>query len=96
MKSRVTENSANMERWATENLANTKSRVMENLVNMENRIIQDSGARNRKKEKVLLQAKGQSMVVPTGYYQDTKTQIAKDVSKRVGQEKRRGRAGLLV
>jgi hypothetical protein len=26
----------------------------------------------------------------------TKTQIAKAVSKRVGQEKRRGRAGLLV
>jgi hypothetical protein len=26
----------------------------------------------------------------------TKTQIAKDVSKRVGREKRRGRVGLLV
>jgi hypothetical protein len=31
-----------------------------------------------------------------GYYQDKKTQIAKDASKRVGQEKRRGRVGLLV
>jgi hypothetical protein len=34
--------------------------------------------------------------MPKGYYQDTKTQIEKDVSKRVGREKRRGRAGLLV
>jgi hypothetical protein len=31
---------------------------MENSVNMENRVMQDSGARNRKKEKVLIQAKG--------------------------------------
>jgi hypothetical protein len=36
------------------------------------------------------------MVVPKGYYQDTKMQLAKDASKRVGREKRRGRAGLLV
>jgi hypothetical protein len=42
-----------------ENLANTESRVTENLVNTENPIIQDSGARNQKKEKVLLQAKVQ-------------------------------------
>jgi hypothetical protein len=30
------------------------------------------------------------MVVPKGYYQDTKMQIAKDASMRVGQEKREG------
>jgi hypothetical protein len=36
------------------------------------------------------------MVVPRGYYQDTKIQIAKDASMRVGQEERRGSAGLLV
>jgi hypothetical protein len=46
-ESRVTENSANMESWVTENLDNT-----------ENQVIQDLGARNQKKEKVLLQAKG--------------------------------------
>jgi hypothetical protein len=40
--------------------------------------------------------KASSTVVPKGYYQDTKTQIAKDVSKRVDREKRSGRAGLLV
>jgi hypothetical protein len=34
-----------------------------------------------------------STAVPKGYYHDTKTQIAKDASKRVGREKRRGRAG---
>jgi hypothetical protein len=40
--------------------------------------------------------KASSTVVPKGYYQDTKMQIAKDASKRVGQEERRGRAELLV
>jgi hypothetical protein len=32
---------------------------MENSVNTENRVMQDSGATNRKKKKVLLQTKGQ-------------------------------------
>jgi hypothetical protein len=41
------------------NLANMESRVMENSVNTENWVMQDSGARNRKKENVLLQTKGQ-------------------------------------
>jgi hypothetical protein len=40
-----------------ENLANTESRVTENSVNMENWVVQDSGARNQRKENVLLQAK---------------------------------------
>jgi hypothetical protein len=42
-----------------ENLANMESWVTENSIDMENRVIQVSGARNRMKEKVLLEAKGQ-------------------------------------
>jgi hypothetical protein len=84
------------ESWAMENTANTESRITEILVNMENRVIQDLGGKKPKKEKVLLQEKASSTVVPKGYYQDTKMQIAKNKSKRVGREKRRGRAGLLV
>jgi hypothetical protein len=45
---------------------------------------------------VLFPAKGQLHNGAQGYYQDTKMYIAKDASKRVGQEKRRVRAGLLV
>jgi hypothetical protein len=45
------------------------------------------GATYWKKENVLLQAKGSSTVVPKGYYQDAKTQIAKYASKRVDREK---------
>jgi hypothetical protein len=48
---------------------------------------------------VPLQAKGQLMVVPKGYYQDIKMQIAKDASKRVGREKKKrknGTIGLIV
>jgi hypothetical protein len=40
--------------------------------------------------------KASSTVVPKGHYHDIKMQTAKDASKRVGREKRRGRAGLLV
>jgi hypothetical protein len=60
-ESRVTKNSANTEIRATENSAHTESRVIENSVDIENWVIQESGggARNRKMEKVLLQAKGQ-------------------------------------
>jgi hypothetical protein len=60
-ESRVAENSTNMKDWATENLVNTEIQVMEDSVNMENWVMQDSGggARNRKKENALLQAKGQ-------------------------------------
>jgi hypothetical protein len=53
------ENSANTESQATENSGNMESWVIENLVDTENRVIQHLGARNWKKEKVLLQAKGQ-------------------------------------
>jgi hypothetical protein len=61
MKSRIMKNSVNMKSQATENLANTKSRVTENLVNTKTRLYRTRGrgARNRKKEKVLLQAEGQ-------------------------------------
>jgi Holliday junction resolvasome RuvABC DNA-binding subunit len=79
------------------NSANTESWVTQNLANMDKtELCKTRGVGNRKKEKVLLQAKASSTVVPKGYYQDTKTQIAKDVSKRVGREKRSVRAGLLV
>jgi hypothetical protein len=55
------ENSVNMESWVTHNLGNTESRVTENSANTENWVMQDSGggAGKQKKEKVLLQAKGQ-------------------------------------
>jgi hypothetical protein len=71
-----------------EKAAKTESRVMENLINMKNWVMQDSGSRKPEEGKVLLQQKASSMVVPKGYYQDKKTQIAKDVSKRVGREKK--------
>jgi uncharacterized protein YjhX (UPF0386 family) len=40
--------------------------------------------------------KASSTVVPKGYYQETKMQITKDASKRVGRVKGIGRDGLLV
>jgi hypothetical protein len=36
-----------------------------------------------------------STVVPKGYYQDTKTQITKDASKRVGREKNKRKSGII-
>jgi hypothetical protein len=88
-ESRVAENSTNMKDWATENLVNTEIQVMEDSVNMENWVMQDSGGGQeieRRKMRCSKQ-KASSTVVPKGYYQDTKTQIAKDASKRVGREK---------
>jgi hypothetical protein len=62
-ESRVTKTLANTESRAMENSTNTVSRVTENSANMKNRVMQDSGegggAGSWKKEKVLLQAKGQ-------------------------------------
>jgi hypothetical protein len=58
-ESRAMENSANTESRAMENSANTKSRVTENFVDTKNWVIQDSGGKKPKKEKVLLQSKGQ-------------------------------------
>jgi hypothetical protein len=60
-ESQVVENLANTKSQVAENSAKKESRAMENSVNMENRVMQDlggGGARNRKKENVLLQAKG--------------------------------------
>jgi hypothetical protein len=66
---------------------------------MENQVMQDSeggGQETRRRKRCCSKQKASSMVVPKEYYQDTKMQIVKDASKRVGREKRRGRAGLLV
>jgi hypothetical protein len=94
-ESRVTKNSANTEIRATENSAHTESRVIENSVDIENWVIQESGGGGQETERwkrCFSKQKDSSTVVPKGYYQDTKTQISKDASKRVGREKRRGRA----
>jgi hypothetical protein len=95
-ESRAMENSANTENRAMENSANTESWVTENFVDTKNWVIQDSGGKKPKKEKVLLQSKGQLHGGVQGVLPRHKTQIAKDASRRVGREKRRGRAGLLV
>jgi hypothetical protein len=58
-ESRAMENSANTENRAMENSANTESWVTENFVDTKNWVIQDSGGKKPKKEKVLLQSKGQ-------------------------------------
>jgi hypothetical protein len=90
----------NTESWVAENSANTESPFLKNSANTENWLMQDSwgggGAGNQKKKGCFSKQKASSMVVPKGYFQDTKMLIAKDVSKRVGREKRRRRAGLLV
>jgi hypothetical protein len=54
------------------------------------------GQETGRRERCCSKQKASSTVVPKGYYQDTKKKIAKDASKRVVSEKRRGRAGLLV
>jgi hypothetical protein len=90
MKSQVTQNSANME-----------SQVMENSANTENQVMQDSGGggqENGRRKRCCSNQKASSTVVPKGYYQDTKMQIAKNASKRVGREKKRksGTIGLTI
>jgi hypothetical protein len=65
MKSQGTENLANIESRVSLNSVNTESQVMESSADTESRVMQDSGggggrgAGNQKKEKVLLQAKGE-------------------------------------
>jgi hypothetical protein len=82
------ENSANTESRIVEKSANTESQAMENSVNMENQVMHDSGGQEtRRRKRCCSKEKASSTVVPKGYYQDTKTQIAKDASKRVGWEK---------
>jgi hypothetical protein len=80
--------------WATENSANTESRVMKNSGKPGYTGLEGQEAGRRKM--CCSKQKANSMVVPKGYYQDTKMQIIKDASKRVGREKIRARVGLLV
>jgi hypothetical protein len=112
MESRVTQNSANTESWVTENSTNMKSRVTQNSANTESWVTQKiwltwktrlsktrgggGGLGTERRKMCCSKKKAISTVVPKRYYQDTKTQIGKDASKRVGSEKRRVRAGLLV
>jgi hypothetical protein len=91
---------ANTDVRVMENSANTESWVMKNLVHTENRVVQDWGGGGVKKSK---QGKGVAPSkrpaprwCPRGITKTQKMHIAKDASKSVGREKRRGRAGLLV
>jgi hypothetical protein len=86
------EESANMEIQVMDQSANTECWVMENSADTENRVMQDS----RRRKGCCYKEKVSTTVVPKGYYQDTKTPIAKDALKRVGRKRRRRRAGLLV
>jgi hypothetical protein len=79
---------ANTKSRITENSANTENRVMENLANTENRVTQDSG--DRKPEEVRGAAPSKRLAprwCPRGITKTQKTQIVKDVSKRVGRQK---------
>jgi hypothetical protein len=77
-----------------ENSTNMESRIMENSANTKNRVMQDSEGKKSEEGKGATPSKRLApQWCPRGI---TKTQIAKDVSKRVGREKRRGRVGLLV
>jgi hypothetical protein len=87
---------ANTESQITKNSANTKSQIMKNSTNTENRVTQDSGSKKPEDGKCAAPRKRPAPWWCPRPYQDTKTQIAKDASKRVGREKRGGRAGLLV
>jgi hypothetical protein len=79
------ETSANTESRFAENLANTESRVTQNLTNTKSRVMQDLGGQETGRRKMCCsKQKASSTVVPKGYYQDTKMQIAKDAPKRVG------------
>jgi hypothetical protein len=73
-----------------ENSANTESPLTENSAKMENRAMQDSGGGGHetgRRKMCCSKQKAGSMMVPKGYYQDTKMQITKDAPKRVGWEK---------
>jgi hypothetical protein len=60
------------------------------------RLYRTRGQETGRRKRCSCKQKASSTVVPKGYYQDTKMQIANDASKRVGREKRSGRAGLLI
>jgi hypothetical protein len=69
---------------------------MENLVNMENWVIQDSGARNWKKKKVLLQAKGQLHGGAQGVLPRHKNADCKRCVKESWPRKKKRKSGIIV
>jgi hypothetical protein len=73
-------------------------RATKNSINMENRVMHHSGAGQEtgRSKSCYSKQKASSTVVPKGHYQDTKMQIAKDASNRVGREKRRRRRARLL
>jgi hypothetical protein len=82
-----------------ENLANMESWVTENSIDMENRVIQVSGPRNRMKEKVLLEAKGQvhggaQGVLPRHKNVDCKRCIKESWSRK--KKRKSGTIGLTI
>jgi hypothetical protein len=52
------------------------------------RLYRTWGQETERRKRCCSKQKASSTVVPKGYYQDTKMQIAKDASKRVGREKK--------
>jgi hypothetical protein len=87
-ESRVVENSFNMERQAMKNSANMESRVIENLVNTENWVEQDSGGQETERRKrCYSKQKTLSMMVPKGYYQDTKCRLQKMHQRELAEKK---------
>jgi hypothetical protein len=89
-ESRVMENSANTKSRVTQNSANTESRVTENSVDTENRVMHDSGGRKLEEGKGANPSKRPApRWCLRGITKTQKTQNAKDVSKRVGREKKK-------
>jgi hypothetical protein len=63
---------------------------------MENQVMQDSGARNRKKEKVLLQAKGQLHCVAQGVLPRHKNADCKRCIKESWPRKKKRKSEIIV
>jgi hypothetical protein len=87
-----------MESWVTQNSANTESRVTENSANTKKPGYARFGGGGQeigRRKMCFSKQKASSTVVPKGYYQDTKTQIAKDASKRIGREKKKRKSGTI-
>jgi hypothetical protein len=60
------------------------------------RLHQTQGQKTERSKRCCSKLETSSMVVPRGYYQDTKAQIIEDASKGVGREEGGGTTGLLV
>jgi hypothetical protein len=54
------------------------------------------GEETGRRKRCCLKQEASSVVVPEGYYQDTKTSVVEAMSKRVGRKERGGGLGLLV